>query len=110
MGDRKISMAKSRMEAKRNSLWEAKFWKEMREKSGTVPQTVEEALLLGYCLGEGFQYNACGGLLNHEYEDGYFEMTSPYDRNGLPPLRLPFRAHLEFGKPFIPTDDSEKEE
>ena len=84
-----------------DSLWNETRWQEMRKESSKIPETLEEALALGYGMGEQFEYQQCGGVLNHEFIEGYLELVSEFDSNGLPSLRLPFRARLEFGKPYV---------
>jgi hypothetical protein len=93
-----------------DSLWNETRWQEMRKESSKIPETLEEALALGYALGTEFNYQQCGGVLNHEFMEGYFELVSEFDANDLPMIRLPFRARLEFGKPYVKEQSTGKKE
>ena len=89
------------------SLWDEGMWKKMSQESSKIPTTLEEALRAGY-LDEGGDDSTsfCGGILGHEFIQGTFLLTNEHLR--LPELLLPWRARLEFGKPYVKEQPTEK--
>lgn len=92
------------MRARRNngdaSLWNEAEWEKVRGASAKIPATLQEALLMGYALDANQEESRnSGGLLGEEFVEGSFVLRTEY-RN-TPDLVLPYRARLEFGKPYV---------
>jgi len=71
-----------------------------KKKAGSLPRTVQEALLRGYSYpggsDDGINCDPEGGLGGFERVRGEVDL---FDVNGAIAVSIPFTATLEFGKP-----------
>ena len=91
------------------SLWNEAEGEKMRGASSKIPATLQEALLMGYALdADQHESRNSGGLLGEEFVEGSFVLRKEWIVG--PDVVLPYRARLEFGKPYVKEQSEEKTE
>jgi hypothetical protein len=91
------------------SLWDEADWEKMCGASAKIPASLQEALLLGYALdADQEESRNSGALLGEEFVEGSFVLRREYLKG--PDLVLPYRARLEFGKPYVKEQSAGKTE